>query len=167
MYHKIYPFCMNNLMFKVNICSWNDVFEWGAHGIRLRLRLAWFLSLSYPDSPTHLLLSPGDTYLINHSHLNPWLCVTFRENVTLTDGQMSELVTATVRIYFLGLKGAASHHSRHGSKVRVLNQCGIRRVFWRDEKTRVCSGQYENLLWTVAETDDHWPCVLSRPTFFP
>ena len=100
-------------------------------------------SLSHPSPP--LLLSPEDTCLINHFHLNPWLWVGFWENLTSTGGQMSELVTATGEIYVTGMEGAGIHQSRPGSKVRVW----IIMASWSEEnlgrngKTRVCSGQCE------------------------
>lgn len=49
----------------------------------------------------------------------PLLWVGLCENLTPTDGQMSELVTATGRIYVIGMEGAGSHHSRPGSKLGV------------------------------------------------
>lgn len=145
---------MHNLMVLVNKCSWNYTFEWGAHGIRIRLRCAWLLPLSFLDSPIHLLSALGNTYLLNHSHLNSWLCVTFWEHLISTDGQMSELVTARVRIYFLIRKGASSHHSRPEKKLEAS---------WEDKSVQwvVC------MLWTVIWTVDHCPCVSSSNTFFP
>lgn len=135
--------------------------EWGWDVLDFFLFLSW----SFPS----LLLSPEDTCLINHFHLNPWLWVGFWENLTSTGGQMSELVTATDEIYVTGMEGAGIHHSRPGSKVRVW----IIIASWsegnlgRNGKTRVFSGQCEWFLWKVIETDDRWLCVSSRSTFFP
>lgn len=77
------------------------------------------LLLPNPDASVLTLLSPGDTCIINHFHLNLWLWIGVFENLTLTDGQMSELVTVTGRIYVTGMEGAGSHPSRPGNKLRV------------------------------------------------
>lgn len=121
------------------------------------------------DFPILVLLSPGDTYVINHFHLNPWLWVGFCENLTSTDGQMSELVTVTGRIYVMGMEGAGSHHSRPGSKLRVWISVASwsGRHLGRDGKTRVWGEQWEQFFWTVMETDDSWPGISSRSIFLP
>lgn len=77
-------------------------------------QIAFFLILIL--RPHFLTAFSSGHLLINHFYLNSWLCVCYWENLTSTDGQMSEPVTGRDRIYAIGMEGIHSSHSRAGDK---------------------------------------------------